>query len=201
MRGDALCRAWRTPGVGAVSCSSTGPGGYRAPGFVSHSLVWLSMAFHTSLVKACWGAKEGTICRRRWHAGGDRMGCGTAAVIHLHAVRARSPPIPRSPCPRHGAAPGPGPGGNKGSSAHLLPYTVPRRPPPAGCGAGPRRGGAAAGKHPRRLEWRGPGCPWANTITGGPRGPAAVAPPLRPIATRSLAGAGVEDRGDPPTGP
>ena len=46
------------------------------PGFVSHSLVWLSMAFHTSLVKACWGAKEGTIRRRRWHAGGNRMGCG-----------------------------------------------------------------------------------------------------------------------------
>ena len=43
-------------------------------------------ALHTSLVKACWGAKEGTIRRRRWHAGGDRMGCGAAAVIHLHAV-------------------------------------------------------------------------------------------------------------------
>ena len=74
MRADALCSAWRTPGVGAVSCSSTGPGGYRAPGFVSHSLVWLSMAFHTFLVKACWRAKEGTIRRRRWHAGGDRIG-------------------------------------------------------------------------------------------------------------------------------
>ena len=72
--------------MGAVSCSSTGPGGYRALGFVSHSLVWLSTAFHTSLVKACWGAKEGTIRRRRWHAGGDRMGCGASAVIHLHAV-------------------------------------------------------------------------------------------------------------------
>ena len=72
--------------MGAVSCSSTGPGGYRAPRFVSHSLVGLSTAFHTSLVKACWGAKEGTIRRRRWHAGGDRMGCGAAAVIHLHAV-------------------------------------------------------------------------------------------------------------------
>ena len=44
MSADALCRAWRTPGVGAVSCSSTGPGGYRAPGFVSQSLVWLSEA-------------------------------------------------------------------------------------------------------------------------------------------------------------
>ena len=65
MRADALCRAWRTPGVGAVSCLSTSPGGYRAPGFVTQFLVWLSMAFHTSLVKACWGAKEGTIRRRR----------------------------------------------------------------------------------------------------------------------------------------
>ena len=72
--------------MGAVSCSSTGPAGHRVPGFVIHSLVWLSMALHTSLVKAWWGAKEGTACRRRWHAGGDRMGCGAAAVIQLHAV-------------------------------------------------------------------------------------------------------------------
>ena len=86
MRADALCRAWPTPGVGAVSCSSTGPRGYRAPGYSSHSLVWLSMALHTSLVKGCWGAKEGTIRTRLWHAGGYRMGCGAAAVIHLHAV-------------------------------------------------------------------------------------------------------------------
>ena len=86
MRADALRRAWRTLGVGAMSCSSTGPGGYRAPRFVSHCLVWLSMALHTSLVRACWGAKEGTARRRRWHTGGDRMGCGAAAVYHLHAV-------------------------------------------------------------------------------------------------------------------
>ena len=99
MRADALCRAWRTPGVGAVSCSSTGPGGYRAPGFVSHSLVWLSMALHTSLVKACWGAKEGTIRRRRWHAGGDRMGCGAAAVVHLHAVPGTIAPHSTVPMP------------------------------------------------------------------------------------------------------
>ena len=79
--------------MGAVSCSSTGSGGYRAPGFLSHSLVWLSTAFHTSLVKACWGAKEGTIRRRRWHAGGDRMHCGAAAVIHLHAVLHDRPPF------------------------------------------------------------------------------------------------------------
>ena len=26
------------------------------------------------------------LCRRQWHAGGDHMGCGAAAVIHLHAV-------------------------------------------------------------------------------------------------------------------
>ena len=80
--------------MGAVSRSSTGPGGYRAPGFVGHSLVWLSTAFHTSLVKACWGAKEGTIRRRRWHAGGDLMGCGAAAVIHL------CPPPGPAPFPR-----------------------------------------------------------------------------------------------------
>ena len=99
MRADALCRAWRTPGVGAVSCSSTGPGGYRAPGFDSHSLVRLNMAFHTSLVKACRGAKDGTIRRRRWHAGGDRMGCGAAAVIHLHAVPGTIAPYSMVPMP------------------------------------------------------------------------------------------------------
>ena len=87
VRADALCRARRTPGVGAVSGLSTGPGGYRAPGFVGHSLVWLSTALHTSVVRACWVAKDGTARRRRWHAGGDHMGCGAAAVIHLHAVR------------------------------------------------------------------------------------------------------------------
>ena len=65
MRDDALCRAWRTPGEAAVSCSSTGPGRYRSTVFVSHSLVWLSMALHTSLVRACWEAKEGTARRRR----------------------------------------------------------------------------------------------------------------------------------------
>ena len=85
--------------MGAVSCSSTGPGGYRAPGFVSHSLVWLSTAFHTSLVKACWGAKEATIRRRRWHAGGDHMGCGAAAVIHLHAVLGTIAPHSTVPMP------------------------------------------------------------------------------------------------------
>ena len=99
MRADALCRAWRTPGVGAVSCSSTGPGGYRAAGFVGHSLVWLSMALHTSLVKACCGAKEGTIRRRRWHAGGDHMGCGAAAVIYLHAVPGTIAPHSTAPMP------------------------------------------------------------------------------------------------------
>ena len=99
VRADALCRAWRTPGVGAVSCSSSGPGRYRAPGFVSHSLVWLSMALHTSLVRACWGAKEGTARRRRWHAGGDSMSCGAAAVIHLHAVPGTIAPHSTVPMP------------------------------------------------------------------------------------------------------
>ena len=86
MRANALCRAWRTLGVGALSCSSTGPGRYHAPRFVSHSLVWLRRALHTSLVRACLGAREGTVRRRRWHAGGGGMGCGAAAVIHLHAM-------------------------------------------------------------------------------------------------------------------
>ena len=83
---DALCRKWRTLGVGAVSCSSTGPGGYRAPGVAIHSLGGLSMALHTSRVRAWRGAKGGTARRRRWHAGGDCMGCCAATVIHLHAV-------------------------------------------------------------------------------------------------------------------
>ena len=99
MRADALCRPWRTPGVGAVSCSSTGPGGYRAPGFVSHSLVLLSMALRTSLVSACWGARKGTVRRKWWHAGGDRMGCGAAAVIHLHAVSGTIAPDSTVPMP------------------------------------------------------------------------------------------------------
>ena len=60
VRADALCRAWRTPGVGAMSYSSTGPGGYRAPGFIIQSLWWLSMALHTSLVRAWRGSKGGT---------------------------------------------------------------------------------------------------------------------------------------------
>ena len=51
-----------------------------------HSLGWLSMALHTSLVRAWWGAKEGTARRRRWHASGDRVGCGASTVIHLQAV-------------------------------------------------------------------------------------------------------------------
>ena len=32
------------------------------------------------------GGRELLEYRRRWHASGDRMGCGAAAVIHLHAV-------------------------------------------------------------------------------------------------------------------
>ena len=99
MRADALCRALRTPGVGAVSCSSTGPDRYRAPEFVSPSLVWLSIVLHMSLVRACWGAKEGTARRRRWHAGGDRMGCWAAAEIHLHAVPGTIAPHSTVPMP------------------------------------------------------------------------------------------------------
>ena len=82
---DTLCRAWRTTDVGAVGCSSTGPGVYRAPGFIIHSLGWLSMALHTSLVRAWRGAKGGAARRRRWLASGDRKGSGAARVIRLHA--------------------------------------------------------------------------------------------------------------------
>ena len=85
--------------MGAVSCSSTGPGGYRTPGFVGHSLVWLRMALHTSVVRACWGAKEWTARRRRWHAGSDGMVCGAAAVIHLNAVPGRIAPHSTVPMP------------------------------------------------------------------------------------------------------
>ena len=83
---DALCRTWQTPGVRAVSRSSTGSGGYPVPGVAIHSLGWLNRARHTSGVRAWRGAKGGTVCRRRWHASGDLMGCEAAAVIHLHAV-------------------------------------------------------------------------------------------------------------------
>ena len=54
--------------------------------FFFHSLWWLSMALHTSLMSARRGAKEGTARRRRWHAGGDGMGSEAATVIRLHAV-------------------------------------------------------------------------------------------------------------------
>ena len=83
---DALCGAWRTLGVGAVGCSSIGLGGYRAPRVVIQSVGWLSRARHSSPVRAWRGAKRGTVCRRWWHAGGDRIGCKAVAVIHLHAV-------------------------------------------------------------------------------------------------------------------
>ena len=53
--------------MGALSCSSTSPGGYRAPGVAIHSLEWLSMALHTSLVGVWWGARGGTARRGRWH--------------------------------------------------------------------------------------------------------------------------------------
>ena len=96
---DALWRAWRTPAVGAVSCSSTGPGGHCAPAFVIRSLGWLSMALHTSLVRAWWGAKEATARRRRWHASGVRMGCEAATVIHLHAVSGTITPHSTVPMP------------------------------------------------------------------------------------------------------
>ena len=94
---DALCKTWRTPGVGAVSCSSTGPGRYRVPGVAIHYLGLLSMAAHTSRVRAWRGARGGTARRRQWHAGGDCMGCGPAAVIHLHAVLGTIAPHSRVP--------------------------------------------------------------------------------------------------------
>ena len=93
----ALCRTWRTPGVGAVTCSSTGPGVYRAPGVANHSLMWLCMALHTSRVRAWWGAKGGGAHRRRRQAGGDRMGCRGAAVTHLHAVSGTMTPLSTVP--------------------------------------------------------------------------------------------------------
>ena len=99
VRADDLCRMCRTPGVGAVSCSSTGPGGHRAPGSVIHSLWWLSMALHISLVRAWWGVKEGTVRRRWWHAGGGRMGCGAVTMIHLHAVSGTIAPHSTAPMP------------------------------------------------------------------------------------------------------
>ena len=85
--------------MGAVSCSSTGPGGHSAPGSVIHSLWWLSMALHTSFVRAWWGIQEGTIRRRWWHTAGDRMGCAAVTVIHLHAVSGTIAPHSTAPMP------------------------------------------------------------------------------------------------------
>ena len=87
------------PGCGGRELFEHRPPRYRAPGFVSHPLVRLSMALHTSIVRGCSGAKEGTARRRRWHAGGDRMACGSAAVIHLHAVRGTIVPHYTVPMP------------------------------------------------------------------------------------------------------
>ena len=64
------------PGFGGRELFEHRSGGRRSPGFVIHSLGWLSMALHTPLVRAWWGAKEGTARRRRWHSGGDCIGCG-----------------------------------------------------------------------------------------------------------------------------
>ena len=97
--GDALCRMWRTPGVGAVSCSSTGSGRYRAPGAVIHSLGWLSRDRHTSHVRTWRGAKGGTVRQRQWHASGSCIGLRAVAVIHLHAVSGTIAPHSRVPMP------------------------------------------------------------------------------------------------------
>ena len=47
----------------------------------------------------CEGVVEGTTRRRRWHASGDRMGCGAATVIHLHAVSGTIAPHSTVPMP------------------------------------------------------------------------------------------------------
>ena len=62
---DAVCRTWRTPGVGAVSCWSTGSGGYRVPRVAILSLQWLSKALHMPRLRAWRGAKGKTARRRR----------------------------------------------------------------------------------------------------------------------------------------
>ena len=63
------------------------------------SLQWPSRARHTSRVRAWRGAKGGTIRRRQWHAGGNRMGCGVLAVIHRHAVSGTMAPHSTVPMP------------------------------------------------------------------------------------------------------
>ena len=69
-------RPWR------VSCA---PGRHLFPGVARWGL-------HSSRVRAWRGAKGGTVCRRRWHAGGPRLSCGAAALIHLHAMSGTSAP-------------------------------------------------------------------------------------------------------------
>ena len=48
-----------TPGVGAVSCSSTGPGGYQLPGVAIHSLGCLSRAATHVPVEGMAGSQRG----------------------------------------------------------------------------------------------------------------------------------------------
>ena len=74
------------PGRGGRDLLKYGPGGYRVPGVAIHTQRWLSRALHTTRVRAWQGAKRGTARRLRWYAGGGRMGCRAAAVIHLHVV-------------------------------------------------------------------------------------------------------------------
>ena len=83
----------------------------------------------------------GTPVAIAWVAG--RPECSTCMPC-----RARSPPTPWSPCRRRGVAPRPAPGGNTGSGARPPPSTVSRPLPPAGSGAGPRRGVVAVGRPP-----------------------------------------------------
>ena len=188
VRADALCRGWRTPGVGAVSRSSTSPGGHGAPGFVIHFLGWLSMALHTFLLRAWWRVKEGTARRRRWHASGDRMGCGAATVIHLHAVSGPIAPHSTVPMPSPWSRAWPSTRGKYGlgrpsSSLHRTQaapaYRLRSRATPgrSGCGKAPVTAWAAwarvpMGKYHSRVT-QGSGSGWA---------------PLCPIANRSLAG-------------
>ena len=74
------------PGRGGRELPKNRPRRVPCRGVTIHSLGWLSMALHTSRVRAWPGAKGRNARRRQWHAGGDRMGCRTAAVTHLHAV-------------------------------------------------------------------------------------------------------------------
>ena len=167
--------------MGAVSCSSTSPGGYRAAGFVSHSLVWLSMALHTSLVRAWWAAKDGTARRRRWHAGSECMSCGAAAVIHLHAVPGTITPHSTVPMPSAWSSAWPWTRGKYGLGRPLSSLHCTQAAPACRLRSRATTGRSGCGKAPLTVWAAWARVPMGKYHTGRTQGPGSgCAPPRVP---------------------